>query len=130
MRAAQNEIRTTPQPCCFLCGAEGNPLYRDLVDSFFDAPGKWDFKQCPKGCGLIWLDPRPVEQDLHLAYQRYFTHGDSDGKLSAARRLRNLLYQGYRAANVLPQTLTGLRRSKIQMERMFLEDVLPANCWM
>jgi SAM-dependent methyltransferase len=127
MQTAQIEIRTTPQPCCFLCGTAGSYLYRGLVDSFFDAPGKWDFKQCPKSCGLIWLDPRPVDQDLHLAYQRYFTHGGGDEKLNAAARLRNFLYQGYRAAAVLPQAVTGLRKSKIQMERMFLEDLAPGK---
>src|SRR5262249_19831508 len=77
MQSVQTEIRTIPQPRCLLCGTEGDYLYRNLVDSYFDAPGKWDFKQCPnEACGLIWLDPFPMAQDLHLAYSRYFTHGE------------------------------------------------------
>jgi 2-polyprenyl-3-methyl-5-hydroxy-6-metoxy-1,4-benzoquinol methylase len=123
MQAAQNQIRTTPRPNCFLCGAEGSYLYRGLMDSYSDAPEKWDFKHCPRGCGLLWLDPRPIEQDLHLAYQQYFTHGDRDGKSTAAGKLRTLLYQGYRAVSVIPQLVTGLRKSIIQMEQMFLDDL-------
>src|SRR5262249_37659683 len=34
-------IRSFPQTACVLCGAPGEPLYTDLMDRFFDAPGAW-----------------------------------------------------------------------------------------
>lgn len=32
-------------------------------------------RRCPDpACGLLWLDPVPLEEDIHLAYARYYTH--------------------------------------------------------
>lgn len=32
-------------------------------------------RKCPApGCGLMWLDPKPTEEDIPLAYRDYFTH--------------------------------------------------------
>jgi len=41
----------------------------------FGAPGSWGVRAClnPE-CGLAWLDPAPVEEDLHKAYVNYYTH--------------------------------------------------------
>lgn len=71
------EVRTGPCPECFLCGAPGAPLYSGLTDRSFGAPGAWSSKRCanPK-CGLIWLDPMPLAEDLHTTYKNYFTHED------------------------------------------------------
>jgi SAM-dependent methyltransferase len=33
--------------------------------------------RCP-ACGLLWLDPAPLEDDIHLAYGTYYTHSRSD----------------------------------------------------
>ncbi len=30
-----------------------------------------------EGCGSLWADPRPVADDLHLAYETYYTHEPS-----------------------------------------------------
>ncbi len=71
-------IRHQPCPECLLCGTPGRPLYSALRDRLFDAPGEWDLKQCPdSSCGLIWLDPMPVREDIALAYKSYFTHRDN-----------------------------------------------------
>src|SRR4051794_30542524 len=96
MTDARNEIRTRPQPNCHLCKAAGTPLYKDLKDFFFDVSGTWNLKQCSeKTCGLIWLDPMPLPEDLHLAYQNYFTHSEWESEPGWGARLRSILYKCY-----------------------------------
>lgn len=70
-----DEIRSQPCPNCYLCGATGEPLYDGLTDRLFDAPGQWNLKRCSdSNCGLLWLDPMPLEEDIGIAYRTYFTH--------------------------------------------------------
>jgi SAM-dependent methyltransferase len=46
-----------------------------LEDRLFETPGKWTISRCTnKVCGLMWLNPIPIEDDLYLAYQDYYTH--------------------------------------------------------
>jgi len=69
------EVRTRPRQDCYLCGAQGKSLYRSLKDRLFGSPGEWHLKKCPNPkCGLVWLDPMPLEEDIHKAYQNYYTH--------------------------------------------------------
>lgn len=69
------EIRSAAAPCCRLCGTEGRPLYTGLRDRLFSAAGEWSHRQCPaQRCGLVWLDPMPREEDIHQAYETYYTH--------------------------------------------------------
>jgi SAM-dependent methyltransferase len=69
------EIRSRPVSRCLLCDAEGRALYAGLRDRLFSAPGVWGHRQCGNSrCGLIWLDPMPLPEDLHKAYQSYYTH--------------------------------------------------------
>jgi len=73
--SASVEIRSRPGPNCYLCKAPGKLLYEGLTDRLFDAPGSWNLKLCPNpSCGLIWLDPMPIELDIGKAYERYYTH--------------------------------------------------------
>ncbi len=128
MESASNQIRTTTRPRCFLCGTEGKLLYHGLRDPSFNAPGNWDFKQCPEPtCCLTWLDPSPLAEDLPVAYQNYFTHGFSNGKSSLGSRMRNLLCECYQAAGVLPGVLIGLHRAKRRMTTMFIDDLRPGS---
>jgi len=74
MKAEEN-IRTRQCPDCYLCGTAGRPLYQGLKDRLFGVSGMWDLKQCANpDCGLVWLDPMPVEEDLGRLYANYFTH--------------------------------------------------------
>ena len=88
-----SEIRATSSPRCLLCGGEGESLYRGLVDRLFGAPGLWNVVRCPnQACGLLWLDPMPVAQDIGKAYARYYTHTvEADAR--RAGRLRRLLHE-------------------------------------
>jgi len=77
-------------------------LYADLVDTVFRvAPGTWQLWQCA-GCGSAYLDPRPSEASIHIAYGTYFTHIQPVPPAQAAyeslnvfRKLRRRLLNGY-----------------------------------
>ncbi len=70
-------MRAAPKPACHLCQREGRVLYDGLRDRLFGAGGTWSLRQCPEpSCGLIWLDPMPVEEDIAKAYADYYTHRD------------------------------------------------------
>jgi 2-polyprenyl-3-methyl-5-hydroxy-6-metoxy-1,4-benzoquinol methylase len=53
---------------------------------------------CCSTCASAYLDPRPTEESIGLAYQCYFTHDDepSFSSLSFLNRLRRRLANGYR----------------------------------
>src|SRR5512135_1083613 len=75
MSAAPAQIRSRPVPNCLLCGTPGRLMHQKLPDRNFSAPGEWNIMKCPRvDCGLVWLDPQPIEEDIGLAYQGYYTH--------------------------------------------------------
>ena len=68
-------MRATPQPVCMLCGRRGEPAYHGLKDRLFEAPGEWSLHRCGnRSCGLYWLNPMPVAEDISVAYEGYYTH--------------------------------------------------------
>lgn len=58
---------------CLLCHGKGRALYQNLRDRLFSAPGKWTLLRCPE-CNLVWLNPRPIPEDIGRLYSEYFTH--------------------------------------------------------
>lgn len=83
------EIGTQSCPDCYLCGTPGQPLYQGLQDRLFGARGTWNLKYCPNpACGLAWLDPMPLEEEIWKAYSNYFTH-------VKIQQRSGLLYQVY-----------------------------------
>lgn len=60
-----------------MCGGDGTKLYQGLHDRLFSTEGAWNMSRCTS-CGLLWLDPMPVEEDIHLAYGTYYTHSRSE----------------------------------------------------
>ncbi|MGH7782111.1 MAG: hypothetical protein ACREQR_20040, partial [Candidatus Binataceae bacterium] len=86
--ASDDEIRSRTCPNCYLCGASGQSLYEGLRDIWFGSPCAWSFKRCSaEGCGLIWLDPMPLEEDIGKAYENYSTHLPTEPVQSKRRRL-------------------------------------------
>lgn len=76
------EIRTSPSPRCYLCQSEGRILYQGLRDRLFSAPGEWTLKECQNAeCGLVWLDPVPLPEDIGKAYAHYYTHGTPEKRI-------------------------------------------------
>jgi len=83
-------MRTRPVPKCLLCGDSGRVIYSQMPDRCLTAPGRWDWRKCQAGsCGLVWLDPVPVEEDIGMAYQGYYTHSQPE---PGARLLRQICW--------------------------------------
>ena len=86
---------------CPVCqSAERDLLHGDLRDRiFFCSPGKWKMWVC-RGCGSGYLDPRPTEDTIHLAYREYYTHEEQvqlpAGELRGLRWLQRVLANGYK----------------------------------
>jgi len=73
------KIRSATQPVCPLCGGEGGFVYQGLSDRAFDAPGSWNLRSCENSqCGILWLDPMPLEEDIWKAYRSYYTHSEME----------------------------------------------------
>lgn len=90
-------IRSRPFPKCVLCGEEGRVLYERQTDPLYNAPGEWTLKQCPNhDCGLMWLDPMPLAEDLDKAYgESYYTHAEAPQREGAIRRFFGAVKNGY-----------------------------------
>lgn len=92
-----DQIGSRPCPACYLCGAPGVPLYGSIKDRLFGAPGIWNLNRCPNlECGLLWLNPMPLEEDIAKAYRSYYTH--QDGILppdNFVRRTYSRMRKGY-----------------------------------
>lgn len=72
-----NTIRSKDYHQCYVCNSEGAMLHAGLEDHLFHAPGKWNLRKCTNDqCGLVWLDPMPLSDDLWMAYRDYYTHGN------------------------------------------------------
>lgn len=99
MTFSDTQIRACPAPRCFLCGAEGDILYRGLKDQLFGAPGQWDMRRCPdRDCGVLWLDPMPLPEDIGRAYQVYYTHTETKRRRSPyLQKVFDLVRSGYLA---------------------------------
>jgi len=86
-------------PNCPLCGSSSrNLLYEGLSDRFFFvAPGEWSLWQCTR-CRTAWLDPRPTEAAIGIAYGRYYTHEEVElpQPRDAFERFRAALGNGFR----------------------------------
>ncbi|MDD5141089.1 MAG: class I SAM-dependent methyltransferase [Verrucomicrobiales bacterium] len=82
--AEARKIRTAPRPKCSLCGSDGRFIYSEQKDRLFGASGSWHLKSCPdRKCGLIWLDPMPIPEDIGKAYEHYYTHATQNGNSRA-----------------------------------------------
>ena len=130
------EIRSAAAPRCRLCGAQGRPLYAGLRDRLFGVPGEWPHRECVDArCGLIWLDPMPREEDIHKAYEIYYTHAEEPDRSGLLARIFTVAKRGYlairfgyledlplteRALGILPFVYPG-RPAELDFSVMWLE---------
>jgi SAM-dependent methyltransferase len=94
-------IRTTARPQCALCGQLGESLHTGLEDRLFGILGKWRLARCSeRQCGLIWMDPMPLAEDLGKAYHSYYTHDDraAIGPESSLKRAYLAIKRSYLAS--------------------------------
>lgn len=86
--ATQADVNTIPawpedglEPVseCPVCGSgERSLLYDGLTDRVFRvATGVWTLYRC-ESCGCAWLDPRPTQDSIGMAYASYYTHDPAD----------------------------------------------------
>lgn len=83
-------------PVCPLCGTKDRTIvHKGLKDYFFEcAPGEWSLFQC-LSCGSAYLDPRPNQQTISLAYRRYYTHRSYDVASGVLRSYWHALRDDY-----------------------------------
>jgi 2-polyprenyl-3-methyl-5-hydroxy-6-metoxy-1,4-benzoquinol methylase len=79
---------------CPVCGnVERTLLHDELYDRLFGAPGLWTMYRCDH-CKSGYLDPRPNQETIGLAYANYGTHEaqrpiPTQGIKLARRKIRN-----------------------------------------
>lgn len=89
-------LRTVRRHCCILCNLPGKVLYRNVKDRMHNTPGEWDIRECSSSsCGLLWLDPLPHPQDIHLAYATYYTHAPQAADRHWMRRFAASVQERY-----------------------------------
>lgn len=122
------EVRTVQRPVCPLCSGQGELLYRELEDILFSAPGKWSLRKCLNvKCGLCWLDPVAIKEDIHCLYENYYTHGSKVDRPGFKSKLRWLLVSIYESIKLLPLWILGLTAEKRRFFTMFLSDLPPGK---
>jgi 2-polyprenyl-3-methyl-5-hydroxy-6-metoxy-1,4-benzoquinol methylase len=103
-------MRAIPKSHCIACDSEGTYLYKNMPDRLFGVIGTWNIRQCNQAaCGTLWLDPAPIPEDLHIAYQEYYTH---DSLPEKSQGIFKQLTAGYRASryNYLSKTCRAWQR--------------------
>lgn len=121
----ENEIRSIPCPNCKVCGSPGEPTYRGLQDRLFSASGLWNLTQCRnKECGLMWLDPMPLEEDIHKAYQSYYTHGENSHEKRFIEQPHTTILNHILK---LLLRLTPIYRERNDFNRMYLGSIKPGR---
>jgi 2-polyprenyl-3-methyl-5-hydroxy-6-metoxy-1,4-benzoquinol methylase len=132
------EIRTRRCGRCYICGTDGRWLHKNVIDHYFGAPGSWSFRRCANHeCGLIWLDPMPLEEDIGIAYKDYLTHEGYSAPKSwhGLKALPELIRSAYRARRygvgpkpwmsallALPIYLMPSRREAVDFPLRYLAD--------
>lgn len=102
-------------------------LHEGVRDNLFGVKGVWNERRCTNAaCGLVWIDPMPVEEDLHEAYSSYYTHGDVDPDTGKSR-FRGPLRRAVRSLEQVWLALLGLRAARKKIDLMFLDDVTPGR---
>lgn len=101
-------VRAVRIPNCYLCGTSGGVTYEQLRDRHFEAPGTWNFLECPS-CGLYWLDPRPLPEETRKLYTDYQTHVAPEAPSPLRVYVRDaILDAAYRYRDPVPTRRRGL----------------------
>ncbi|MCX7865954.1 class I SAM-dependent methyltransferase [Limisphaera sp. VF-2] len=105
-------LRSLPRPYCLLCNTPGQILYTGLPDRSFAAPGQWGFLRCSNpDCGLVWLHPQPIPEDIGAAYEGYYTHAQPAPGPSMLRRIFEAVQRAYLARRFGYPTGSSLDRA-------------------
>jgi 2-polyprenyl-3-methyl-5-hydroxy-6-metoxy-1,4-benzoquinol methylase len=121
-------IATAPALHCYLCGEPGELLYQNLTDRHFGVSGQWNFRKCKNSaCGIVWLDPLPLEKDIGKAYQNYYTHGKNSRHDNHASFARKVLRRGLRIFFSFLKRITLIRQERKRLDLMYLDRLKPGR---
>ena len=122
-----SKILTRDCPKCFLCGSEGRILYELLSDRLFGVPGTWNIMKClKKECGLLWIDPMPIADEIEKLYVSYYTHGSINQNTQGNLVKKYLWLNAWRIYRALLR-LTLIRRDRVKRKHMYLENLPPGK---
>ena len=113
---------------CIFCNTKGVEVYKKLEDGLFGVNGKWDYLACPKD-GNIWLNPRPVIEDIGEIYNSYYTHSEKKivtrlGLIKAKYSLK-FLNTYYNYPNIRATSLEGFFLKRIPLVKdIFASSVM------
>lgn len=98
-------------------------LYDGLADQVFRvAPGVWTLYRC-EACGCAWLDPRPTQDSIGMAYASYYTHDPTDHPVVRRKGvLRRFLHD---AVNDYRNRKYGLNRGPVHSLGRVLVPLIP-----
>jgi SAM-dependent methyltransferase len=119
-------IRAEPRSHCYVCDSVGEPLYHGLRDRINRAPGVWSISRCPNSsCGLMWLDPMPLEEDIGEAYRTYYTHGAEPA--APGDEMRQFIGADFRKPSSLRRLLPrlGIGRAYLASAYAYTNGVFP-----
>lgn len=104
-------IRTQEVTLCLLCESPGILFYKKLTDKLFGLPGEWDWLRCP-ACGLVWVNPRPILEEMGKLYEQYHTHSSDERRHASSGGLAPLRRVGTQAILAVRYGYKPLRYSK------------------
>ena len=97
------------------------------MDHLYHTPGEWNLKRCSNSeCGLLWLDPMPIEEEINKAYQDYFTHEDNFLNAGSGN-LRSLLRSIFRVVHNVLLLLTLTYHERKRLNFMYLDKAKPGK---
>lgn len=125
---SEDVIRTENVPRCPLCSTdERRILYAGLRDRLFGAPGEWTLKECVR-CGLVFLDPRPLEMEIKKAYRAYYTHEEAANTANSRDgSLRFVLKLAFQFSKCLVNRMLLVTRERDHINSMYLHELPPGR---
>lgn len=105
-------IQIEGRETCLICDSNGVLLYTDMYDRLYDVTGSWNFYIC-RECQIIWLNPRPMKEDIEKLYKNYHTHGaiNKTNKTGIKEEIKKKILNdkfGYQVPYSLPIWFGGL----------------------
>ncbi len=91
---------------CPLCGKDDPGELLSAKDRLGLAPGSFTLVRC-RGCGLVYLDPRPDEEGLLACYPKEYWGGRDKGVKELLRGVEERLKESYKLRAVAATGLTG-----------------------
>lgn len=118
-----DSISSEPHLTCDLCGGTGDVAQHGIRDPDGQIDGDWSFRCC-NACGVYWLDPAPLPQEMWKAYVSYHTHSQRrDHPL--LKSLLSLAHRFIRLAYAPAMITSGLKHEAAALRFMMLGDVTP-----